>query len=117
VPHCELAPQDKAQLGRQLGSRLAKTYGKKRFYTTSQVGESLRSIGSKIDVHCWGYALFCSPGDFLDYHASLSESCDYAAMKSEMVSAVTDGASDSWFAFDLSWLEWPDIDLGSIFDF
>jgi hypothetical protein len=38
-------------------------------------------------------------------------------MRAEMVSAMTDGASSSWFDIDTSWLEWPDIDLSSIFDF
>jgi len=39
-------------------------------------------------------------------------------MKSEMAAAITDGASSSWFDFDfdLSWLEWPDFDVPSIFD-
>jgi hypothetical protein len=37
-------------------------------------------------------------------------------MKAQMAHAITDGASDSWFDFDLSWLEWPDFDLPSIFD-
>ncbi len=38
-------------------------------------------------------------------------------MKTEMTSALTDGASNSWSDLDLSWLEWPDIELPSIFDF
>jgi len=38
-------------------------------------------------------------------------------MKPEITSALTDGASDSWFDMDLSWLEWLDIELPSIFNF
>jgi len=37
-------------------------------------------------------------------------------MKAEMVSAMTDGASTSWFDTDMSWLEWPDVDLSAIFE-
>jgi hypothetical protein len=61
--------------------------------------------------------LFASAADFNKYHASIGETCDYSAMKSEMAIALTDGASESWFDFDLSWLEWPELDLSSIFSF
>jgi hypothetical protein len=37
-------------------------------------------------------------------------------MRSQMVSAVTDGASVSWFDVDFSWLEWPDFDFSGSFD-
>ena len=34
------------------------------------------------------------------------------------MSIMTDGASDSWFDFDIhfSWLEWPDFEFPNIFD-
>ena len=62
--------------------------------------------------------LYASPGYFNRYHESIGEVCDYTSMKGEMAHAITDGASDSWFDFDfdLSWLEWPDFDVPSIFD-
>ena len=37
-------------------------------------------------------------------------------MKGEMLSSVSTTADSSWFDLDLSWLEFPDIDL-SLFDF
>jgi hypothetical protein len=37
-------------------------------------------------------------------------------MKAEMLSSVSDATDTSWFDFDLSWLEFPDIDF-SLFDF
>lgn len=113
---CSLAPSDKAHLGRSLGSRLAKRYGAKHFYTVDEVRAGLRDLAIKTDWHCWGFALFCSPDVFAAYHRSIGEVCDYAAMKADMVSAVTGGVSEAWFSFDLSWLDWPDIDLGGLFD-
>ena len=38
-------------------------------------------------------------------------------MKSELVASLTEGASESWFDVNVSWLDWPDIDLSGIFDF
>jgi hypothetical protein len=38
-------------------------------------------------------------------------------MRGEMIEALADGNSWSLLDIDLSWLEWPDIDLSSIFDF
>ncbi len=37
-------------------------------------------------------------------------------MKGEMLSTVSNAVDTSWFDLDLSWLEFPDIDL-SLFDF
>jgi len=70
-----------------------------------------------VDLDCWALALFSSPSEFRSYHDSIGEVCDLGEMKADMLSAVTDGASADWFSVDLSWLEWPDIDLSSIFDF
>lgn len=69
-----------------------------------------------VDWHCWAMCVYSIAADFNAYHTSIGEICDYASMKSEMTSALTDGVSDSWFDADMSWLEWPDIDLSSIFD-
>lgn len=102
-----------------MGKDLTKQYGKQKFYTQKQVKSSLDRSRYDIDVHCWAYCLFLDHGSFDDYHQSIGEQCDYLAMKESMVPAVTDHQSDSWldFDFDLSWLEWPDIELPSIFDF
>ena len=61
--------------------------------------------------------LYTSPADNKSYHDALGEGFDYSAMKAEMTSALTDGVSDTWFKFDMSWLEWPDVELPLIFDF
>ena len=46
----------------------------------------------------------------------MGEQCDYDSMRGQMIDALAEGAW-SLFDIDLSWLEWPDIDLSSIFDF
>lgn len=117
MPACTIPPADKARLGRERGSHLAKRYGKKRFYSPGEVRTSLLHRAVVVDWHCWGYALFCTAEAFADGNRGTGETCDYAVMKAEMVSAVTDGATQEWFTFDLSWLDWPDINLGSLFAF
>ena len=42
--------------------------------------------------------------------------CDYAAMKADVLSELASGGSFLGIDIDLSWLEWPDIDLSSIFE-
>jgi hypothetical protein len=37
-------------------------------------------------------------------------------MKTELLTDLADGSSFSLLDIDLSWLEWPDIDLSSLFD-
>lgn len=114
---CTLAPTDKKRYGKEVGEILVKEYGKNKYYTPEQVKKASSRSKYDIDWHCWAMCIYTSPSDFNAYHQSIGESCDYGEMKAEMASALTDGASDSWFDIDTSWLEWPDIDLSSIFDF
>lgn len=107
----------KKRLGIAVGSDLVRTHGKQRFYSTKQVRASVDRTGYAIDWSCWAYSLYTSPADFAAHHNAIGEVCDYGAMRSEMTAAVTDGASALWFDVDLSWLDWPDTDFGSIFDF
>ncbi len=37
-------------------------------------------------------------------------------MKTELLTDLASGASFSIFDLDLSWLEWPNIDISAIFD-
>jgi len=37
-------------------------------------------------------------------------------MKTELVSDLAGEASTDWFTCDLSWLDWPDVDFSSVFD-
>jgi len=114
-----LTVEEKRDYGKEVGAFLVQKYGKNKFYTPAQVKYASRKSKYDIDWHCWAMCLFTTPADFKSYHDKIGETCDYTSMKTEMVSAVTGGASDSWFDFDfdLSWFEWPDIELPSIFDF
>ncbi|PCK00585.1 MAG: hypothetical protein COA45_02075 [Zetaproteobacteria bacterium] len=114
---CTLDPEDKKLFGKEIGEILVKNHGQKKFYSPAQVKKASSQSKYDVDWYCWAMCLYTSPDDFNTYHQSTGEVCDYAAMRFEMTSALTDGASDTWFDVDLSWLEWPDIELPSIFDF
>jgi hypothetical protein len=116
MPACAISPVDRRRQVRLVGNDLVKNYGKKRYYTVQEVKSANRRQGISYDVACWSHASFNSHPDFDAYHESIGESCDYAAMKAEMLSSVSNAADTSWFDIDLSWLEFPDIDW-SIFDF
>jgi hypothetical protein len=118
MPACAIAPADRRRQARLVGNDLVKNYGKKPYYTPLEIRNANRRQGIGLDVSCWSYALFTSHDDFDAYHQSLGETCDYQAMKSEMLSSLSASAAEdgSWFNLDLSWLEFPDVDL-SIFDF
>ena len=111
-----LSPSEKKAYGIEVGQILVRDYGKQKFYSSKQVQNASRQSKQSIDWHCHAMCLFTSPIEFKSYHDSIGENCDYEAMKADMSSAMTDGASDSWFDLDMSWLEWPDIELPSIFD-
>ena len=114
-----LTKEEKRALSIAIGNDLAKTHGKKKYYTQLQIKRSLDKNGYAIDWDCWAYSLYMDHGSFDRYHESIGEQCNYRTMKESMVYSLIDSASDSWFDFDfdLSWLELPDIDLSSIFDF
>ena len=113
---CAISPKDKKAQAKRVGDDLVRNYGKRRFYTVSEVRESNRRLGIALDVECWSYAMFTTHSDFDRLHSALGEACDYAAMKAEMLRAVASDTPSDWFDWDLSWLEFPDLDL-SIFDF
>ena len=113
---CAVKPSDPRAQVQLVGNDLISNYGKKDHYSVEEVkaANARQSIG--IDVACWSHAVFNSHHDFDDYHRSIGEACDYAAMKTEMLEAVSSASDVSWFDIDLSWLQFPDIDL-SLFDF
>lgn len=114
---CTLSIEDKKLYGKEIGEILVKNHGQKKFYSSKQVKVAADQSMYAVDWYCWAMCLYMSRDDFNDYHESIGEVCNYTSMKSEMTSLLTNGASDVWFDVDLSWLEWPDIELPSIFDF
>ena len=113
---CTISPVDRQKQVRLVGNDLLKNYGKKNFYTVQEVKEANRRQGIGLDFGCWSHATFNTHRDFDAYHQSIGETCDYVAMKSDMLASVSNATDSSWFDVDLSWLEFPDIDL-SLFDF
>ena len=114
---CHTPPKDKKAFAKRIGDDLVKHRGKKKFYSIAEVHSSLRRLNVAYDLDCWAFSLYSSRNDFDRHHRSLGEPCNYDAMRSDMIDALADGSSRSLFDIDLSWLEWPDIDLSSIFDF
>ena len=116
MPACAIRPAGRRKQVRLVGNDLVRNYGKKQHYTVLEVKNANRRQGIAVDVVCWSHAVFNSHQDFDAYHRSIGESCDYVAMKSEMLSSVSSASDTSWFDIELSWLEFPEVDW-SIFDF
>ena len=111
-----LTTAEKKAYGKRIGEILVRDYGKKKYYSGPHIKKASQEVKNGYDLHCWAMCLYMSPDEVKAYHDAIGDGCDYSAMKAEMTSALTDGASDSWFKFNMSWLEWPDIELPSIFD-
>ena len=112
-----LSPSEKKAHGKEVGEILVRDYGQKKYYSCAHVKKASQEAKHGFDWHCWAMSLYASPTAFKSYHDSIGEVCDYPAMKAEMTSALTNGASDSWFDSGMSWLEWPDVELPTVFDF
>jgi len=113
---CAISPRNKKAQAKRVGDDLVRHYGKRKFYSVPQVRSANERCAIPIDVGCWSFALFNSHEDFDQVHRAVAESCDYLAMKKEMLESLSIGEVTNWFDFDLSWIEFPDIDW-SIFDF
>ena len=113
---CELAPKDKKAFVGEVGQELVRKHGKQKFYRPSDVATAAENCGYAVDVHCWAYCIFTSPSDFASLHEAAGEACDYAAMRAEVLTDLAGGGTFSWLDLGSSWLEWPDIDLGGLFD-
>jgi len=113
---CHIQPANKKKLIGAVGEDLVRHHGKKKYYQPAEIRRSAERCGYPIDVHCWAYCIFSTPEDFKALHDAAGEVCDYAAMKAEVLAELASGGTFSWFDVDLSWLEWPDINLSSAFD-
>lgn len=80
-----------------------------------EVRRTADSCGYPNDIQCWAYCFFSSPADFAALHQAAGEACDSVAMKTELLTDMATGGSFSLLDIDLSWLEWPDNDLSSLF--
>lgn len=116
MPACEMKPADKKKFVSDVGQRLVRDHGKKNYYKPEQIRKAARDGGYADDIICWAYSMYSSPSDFAAIHEAAGEVCDYAAMKSEVLSDLATDGSFLGIDIDLSWLEWPDIDLSDAFD-
>lgn len=116
MPACELRPGDKKRFVSDVGKELVKSHGKKKHYPPKQIRQAVIDGGYSPDYVCWAYCMFASPPDFHAIHEAAGEICDYAAMKGELLADLASGGSFLGIDIDLSWLEWPDIDLSDVFD-
>jgi hypothetical protein len=116
MPACHMKPADKKAFIGAVGKELVRTHGKQKYYKPAEIRKAADSCGYPIDIHCWAYCFFSTPADFAALHEAAGEACDYVAMKSELLADLASGSTFSLLDLDLSWLEWPDIDLSSLFD-
>ena len=116
MPACEMKPADKKKFVSDVGQRLVRNHGKKKYYKPEQVRKAAHDSGYPVDVVCWAYCMFSSPSDFAAIHEAAGEDCNYADMKGEVLADHYTDGSFLGIDIDLSWLEWPDIDLTSVFD-
>ncbi len=112
----QLTQAQKKQFVQDVGADLVETHGKRKYYSQSEIKAAAIRTGASVDWLCWSYAFFMSEPDFLAYHESIGEVCDYGMMRSAMAEALTVDVG-TWFDFDLSWLDWPADILGGVFDF
>jgi uncharacterized membrane protein YgcG len=70
-----------------VGPELRNRYGNQPKYTPAQVKQTVKASGYSSRDDCYAFALYCSEDDFVDYHRSIGESCDYNSMRSEISDA------------------------------
>lgn len=116
MPACELRPEDKKKYVSDVGKRLVAAHGKKKHYSPKDIIQSSRDSGYSPDIVCWAHCMYASPADFAAIHEAAGEICDYAAMKAEVLADLATDGSFMGIDIDLSWLEWPDIDIASVFE-
>jgi len=116
MPACHLEPNDKKAFIGAVGEELVRRHGKQKYYKPQQIRDAALARRYAPDIHCWAYCIFSTPEDFQAIHDAAGEVCNYAAMKAEVLADLSSGGAFAWVDIDLSWLDWPDIDLSSIFD-
>jgi hypothetical protein len=116
MPACHIEPADKKALVGAVGQELVRVHGKKKYYTPQEVRRAAETRGYDLDVHCWAYCVYLDHGTFDALHAGAGEVCDYTTMRASVLGELAPSGSFSWLDIDLSWLDWPDIDLSGLFD-
>jgi hypothetical protein len=113
---CSPAPSDKRKYISDLGKILVKDYGKKNFYKPMEVKQAhKKSAWRDRDFVCWGMSAYSSHHDFNQYHLETGETCDYVAMKSEMLMGISLTESSHLSELPTADLDTSWLDLGRVF--
>ena len=116
MPACHLEPADKKAFISAVGKELVRRHGKKKYYPAADVKRATGSSGYSHDYACWAYSFYCDAEAFNVVHEAAGEVCDYVAMRTELLADLAAGSGFSLGDIDLSWLEWPDIEVSAIFE-
>lgn len=109
-------PPDRRAFIGDVGRRLSARHGIRKYYKADQVRLATRDAGYPIEYVRWADCIYLTPHDFHAAHAAAGGANDYAAMKASVLSDLAADGSFQGADLDLSWLEWPDIDVSALFD-
>lgn len=119
---CSKCPENKKEYISELGQILITDFGKKEFYKPEEVDKAhKKSSFSGFDFNCWGSAVFSEHSEFDRYHEQTGEVCDYASMKTEMLTGISDSNASNWFGLpdfniDLSWVDLAEIGFSAVLE-
>jgi hypothetical protein len=83
---------------KQLGKKLQERYGVRATYPPDRIKATIRESGWSGDRDCYGIAMYADRTDFIEYHRSIGEVCDYDAMRSEISECLS--LPDNTFSTD-----------------
>jgi hypothetical protein len=113
---CTPPPSNKKEYITDIGKILVTDNGRKKFYKPEEVKKAHRKSKwyDGLDFSCWGMSTYSSHSDFDKYHEKTGEVCDYAEMKTEMLSGLSDSTIADWteipdIDIDASWLDFGDV--------
>lgn len=113
---CAPAPTNKKEYIADIGKILVEENGKKKHYKPAEVKKAHRTSRwcDRLEFSCWAMCIFTSHSDFDGYHSQTGEICDYAEMKTEMLSGLSVSSTADWTAIpdldiDSSWLDFGDV--------
>jgi uncharacterized membrane protein YgcG len=69
---------------KHLGTKLRERYGVREKYPPAQIKATIVESGWSGSNDCYGIAMYADSADFIEYHRSIGETCDYAAMRSDI---------------------------------
>jgi hypothetical protein len=72
-----------------LGKKLQERYGVRDKYPPDKIKTTIKDSGWSSDRDCYGIAMYSDRTDFIEYHRSIGEVCDYDAMRSEICECLS----------------------------